>query len=182
MREKKDFDPSQDLSTADPPKAEGYDASIDEIGPWSEVKLEILRRYAQEYSNILTRQEHPRLRHLYIDAFAGGGVHISKKTKELVPGSPLNALLIEPPFKEYHFIELDSKKVEVLDILAGEREDVFIYPGDCNRILLEQVFPRARYEDYARALCLLDPYGLHLNWEVIQVAGESKGLSVNNLI
>ena len=32
--------------------------------------------------------------------------------------------------------------------------------GDCNHILLRQVLPRARYEDYRRALCLLDPYGL----------------------
>ncbi len=29
---------------------------IDEIGPWSEVKLEILKRYATEYSKILANQ------------------------------------------------------------------------------------------------------------------------------
>jgi glucose-6-phosphate 1-dehydrogenase len=33
-----------------------------------------------------------------------------------------------------------------------------------------KVFPRVRYEDYRRALCFLDPYGLH-KWAVIE-AGE----------
>jgi three-Cys-motif partner protein len=35
-----------------------------------------------------------------------------------------------------------------------------------------------RYEDYARGLCLLDPYGLHLNWEVIYRAGQMKSIEV----
>ncbi len=30
---------------------------IDEIGPWSEVKLDILKRYAVEYSKILSSHE-----------------------------------------------------------------------------------------------------------------------------
>jgi three-Cys-motif partner protein len=31
-----------------------------------------------------------------------------------------------------------------------------------------------QYSDYKRALCLLDPYGLHLDWEVMQIAGQLK--------
>jgi three-Cys-motif partner protein len=38
-------------------------------------------------------------------------------------------------------------------------------------VLLENIFPNVKYENYRRALCLLDPYGLHLKWEVIQTAG-----------
>ena len=34
---------------------------IDEIGPWSEVKLDILKRYAVEYSKILSNQKDPAL-------------------------------------------------------------------------------------------------------------------------
>ena len=29
-----------------------------------------------------------------------------------------------------------------------------------------------KYEDYRRALCVLDPYGLQLNWEIISTAGK----------
>ena len=61
---------------------------LDEIGYWSEIKLDIARKYAQAYSNVLANQRHIS-GYLYIDAFAGAGVHISKQTGEFVSGSPL---------------------------------------------------------------------------------------------
>jgi three-Cys-motif partner protein len=147
---------------------------FDEIGYWSEIKLEIIRKYAAAYSTILSTRTRPRLKHLYIDAFAGAGIHLSKSTGEFVRGSPLNALYVKPPFVEYHFIDLNSSKTGHLRGLIGERSDVHVYEGDCNTILLNEVFPRARYKDYRRALCLLDPYGLHLDWNVIATAGQLK--------
>ena len=143
---------------------------FDEIGAWSEIKLEIIRKYAAAYSTILTRQ--PGLRHVYIDAFAGPGVHVSRDTGEFVPGSPLNALRVEPPFREYHLIDLDGDKIESLRMRVGDRRDVHLYRGDGNDVLLARVFPGLRRQDARRALCLLDPYGLQLRWEVIQSAGE----------
>lgn len=145
---------------------------FDEIGYWSEVKLEIIKEYASAYGVAFANR--PYLSRLYIDGFAGAGVHISKTTKESVPGSPTNALLVEPPFHEYHFVDLNTGKANNLRQIAGDRlnRDVFVYEGDCNDILLNLVFPRVRYEDYRRALCILDPYGLHLNWEVIKTAGK----------
>lgn len=147
---------------------------FDEIGYWSEIKLEIVRKYAAAYSTILSTRTKPRLKHLYIDAFAGAGIHLSKSTGEFVRGSPLNALYVRPPFVEYHFIDLDSSKTGHLRGLIGERSDAHVYEGDCNTILLNEVFPRVRYKDYRRALCLLDPYGLHLDWNVIATAGQLK--------
>lgn len=69
---------------------------FDHIGYWSEVKLEIVRRYAEAYSRILAAQTNPRLCHVYIDGFSGPGVHVSKTSGEFVLGSPLNALLVQP--------------------------------------------------------------------------------------
>src|SRR5262249_12642825 len=51
------------------------------------------------------------------------------------------------------------------------------YHGDCNEILLE-VLPRVRYERYQLGLCLLDPYGLHLNWDVIRKIGEMESIEM----
>jgi three-Cys-motif partner protein len=150
--------------------------AIGEIGPWSEVKLEILKRYATEYSKILSNQA--RLSHEYIDAFAGAGVHLSRTTGEMVRGSPLNALLVQPPFKEYHLIDMDGDKVKSLEQLIGNRGDVHIYEGDCNKVLLDKIFPHVRFENFKRGLCLLDPYGLHLEWRVIEAAGKLKSLDV----
>jgi three-Cys-motif partner protein len=55
---------------------------------------------------------------------------------------------------------------------------VYIYEGDCNELLLDRVYPRVRFHDYRRALCLLDPYGLHLDWRVIETAGCMKSLEI----
>lgn len=151
-------------------------SKFDEIGYWSEIKLDIIKQYATEYSKIITAQG--RLSHVYIDAFAGAGIHISKTSQEPVLGSPLQALHVRPPFHEFHLIDLDNKKVAALKSIIGDRSNVHIYSGDCNQILLKEVFPKVQYGQYRRGLCLLDPYGLHLNWEVIKTAGEMKTLDM----
>ena len=163
---------------AEPSRTWDQEGTIDAIGPWSEIKLDVLSRYAVEYSKIITHQDRASLRHIYIDAFAGGGRHFAKKTGQIVPGSPLRALDVRPPFVEYHFVEKNEKKVKALEQLVPGRKDVWIHQGNCNEILLEKVFPRARYDDFARGLCFLDPYGLHLDWTVIQEAGKSRSIEL----
>jgi three-Cys-motif partner protein len=151
---------------------------FDEIGYWSEVKLEIVREYAAAYSKILSAQKSPPLHHIYIDGFCGSGVHIAKRSGEFVRGSPLNALAVDPPFREYFLLDLDGDKVDHLRGLVGDRDDVHVLAGDCNQVLLEQVFPNVRWEQYRRGLCLLDPYGLHLDWRVIEEAGKMKTIDL----
>jgi three-Cys-motif partner protein len=148
---------------------------FDTIGYWSEVKLEIISEYAKAYSQILTSN---RLHHVYIDAFAGAGMHLSKTKGGFVPGSPLNALAIKPPFKEFHLIDLDSTKTQQLRQLTEGQKGVSIYEGDCNEILLTKVFPQVQYAQYRRGLCLLDPYGLHLDWRVIQTAAQMQSIEI----
>jgi len=149
----------------------------DEIGYWTEIKHQIIKEYAKAYSIIMSAQK-VHFHYLYIDAFAGSGTHKSKGTGEFVLGSPLHALNVDPPFHEYHFIELRPQKVESLEKLVGPRSDVKIYLGDCNKILLESVLPLARREDYSRALCVLDPYGMHIDWEVVQKIGLMKSVEI----
>lgn len=149
---------------------------LDEIGVWSEIKLQIIKEYAAAYSKILSANK--KFYHVYIDAFAGSGVHKRKSDGEFVDGSPVNALQITPPFKHYYFIDLDPDKSGFLANLVGDREDVTAKVGDCNVVLLEEVFPQVKYEDYRRGLCLLDPYGLHLDWRVIETAGRMKSIEI----
>ncbi|UCH92795.1 MAG: three-Cys-motif partner protein TcmP [Candidatus Aminicenantes bacterium] len=152
--------------------------NFDEIGYWSEIKLDIVKDYAKAYSTIMSSEKQKSFYHIYIDGFSGAGKHFSKTSKDFVPGSPLNALLITPPFREFHLIDLDGDKIGELKKIVGERQDVNIYKGDCNEILLKDIFPEVRYEDYRRGLCLLDPYGLHLNWEVIRTAGQLRTIDM----
>jgi three-Cys-motif partner protein len=165
--------PTQNASVSRPEQLK-----FDVIGYWSEVKLDIIREYAKAYSTILSAQRNPCFSHVYIDAFAGAGIHISKTSGQEIVGSPLNAINTEPPFCEYHLIDLDGSKIQHLQSLIGERSDVRIYQGDCNCIMLDQVLPRVRFEDYRRGLCLLDPYGLHLDWGVIHAIGPPQAIDL----
>jgi three-Cys-motif partner protein len=149
---------------------------FDEIGIWSELKLEIVEQYGAAYTKAFSRT--PKLKKYYIDGFSGAGVHLSKKTKALVEGSPSRALKVQPPFDGYCFIDLNADKTGYLRSLCGKRPDVDIHTGDSNKYLIETVLPRIQYEKYTRALCLLDPYGLHLDWEVILQAGQSRAVDM----
>ncbi|MBC8472812.1 MAG: three-Cys-motif partner protein TcmP [Planctomycetes bacterium] len=148
---------------------------FDEIGYWSEIKLDIIKEYASAYSTIMNKKS---FRYYYIDGFAGAGVHVSKSTGEFVPGSPTNAFNVKPPFSGYHFIDLDGDKVDLLKEITSGSPNVDVYEGDCNRILLDKVLPAIQYKEYKRALCVLDPYGLHLDWDIISMAGQSKAIEV----
>jgi len=146
---------------------------FDNIGIWSEIKLEIIKKYASAFTTIMKNQSWCS-GYVYIDAFAGAGVNISRRTSEFISGSPLNALEIENPFTEYHFIDIDRVKAEALEILTQEKSGIRIYPEDCNEALLRKIFPSLQYESKKRALCVLDPYGLHLRWETIMEAAKLK--------
>lgn len=151
--------------------------NLDKVGPWTEVKLRILKDYSAAYAQILKRQS--SIKHFaYIDGFAGAGAHISKTTGKRIPGSPQIALDIQPHFSHYHFIDLDGKRVQQLRELAGTRPDVTVYSGDCNSILIDEVFPKCRYDKFRRALCLLDPYELNPNWQVVVTAGKMKSIEI----
>ncbi len=148
---------------------------IDEVGYWTEIKLSILDKYAKPYNQILHANH---LKTIYIDAFAGAGHHRAKGSDRIVQGSPLRALNVQPPFNFFHFIDVDNARVQELKRLATGRSNVKVHHGDCNEILLDNVFPTISYANYQRALCILDPYGLHLDWRVTKAAGASRVIEI----
>lgn len=150
----------------------------DDIGIWSEIKLEIVKEYAAAYSRILGKHKDPAFYHVYIDAFAGSGINVSRTTGKFVLGSPLNALAVYPPFRKFYFIDIDDVKVKSLQKIVGPREDVHIYGGDCNNILLNDVFPKVKYDKYQRGLCFLDPYKINLDWRVILTAAKMRSIEI----
>jgi len=148
-----------------------FDFRPDSVGYWTEVKLEIVKKYAAAYATILSKQPGIR-RFIYIDGFAGSGKVWSEDGRAEIPGSVENALAIKPPFSEFHLIDLDKNKAAQLKALQEQNKSVRVYEGNCNSILLEEVFPRCKYGDFARGLCLLDPYGLDVDWDVLEAAGK----------
>jgi len=148
---------------------------FDEIGYWSELKLEIVEKYGAAYT---TAFKNTRLKKYYIDGLCGAGIHLSKKTATQVEGSPSRALKIFPPFDAYYFIDIDEEKTSYLQTICGNRSDVHIHTGDSTEYLTKELLPKIQFKNYERALCLLDPYGLHIDWEVMYQAGQSKAIDM----
>jgi three-Cys-motif partner protein len=148
---------------------------FDEIGDWSELKLEIVEKYGAAYTTAFANAP---LRKFYVDAFSGAGVHVSKTTRAMVDGSPVRALRVTPPFDHFHFIDMDADKLAHLQTLCADRSNVTIHMGDASSYLTKTILPTIHYEKYNRALCLFDPYGLHLEWQAIQMAGRSGAIDM----
>jgi len=149
---------------------------FDEVGYWSEIKLEIVEKYGAAYTSAFRNARN--LKKYYIDGFSGAGVHVSKRTRGAVEGSPARALNVRPPFDGFYFIDMNADKTAYLQKLCGDRKDVHIHTGDSNTYLAKKLLPIIQYEKFNRALCLLDPYGLHLDWDVMLKAGQSKAIDM----
>jgi three-Cys-motif partner protein len=149
---------------------------FDEVGIWSELKLEIVEKYGSAYTRAFTNS--PRLKKYYIDAFSGAGAHISKRSGGQIEGSPARALKTSPRFDGFFFIDMNEKKTAHLQSLCAGRKDVHIETGDASKYLIDKLLPTIKYENYDRALCLFDPYGLHLRWRAMEMAGQSRAIDM----
>jgi len=137
----------------------------EEIGAWTELKLEYIRKYLGAYSNILNLAGFKE--YYFVDTFAGSGICRSKKTKKAVPGSPMIALSIQPSFTKYFFIELDHNKIMKLEEMRKKyfpQKDIIITEGDCN-IKIDSILNQIR--DDIPFVALLDPQAGDLYWETI---------------
>jgi three-Cys-motif partner protein len=149
---------------------------FDKVGRWSVLKLDIIERYGSAYATAFNVSGR-RLKKYYIDGFSGAGAHVVKKTGQQIEGSPARALKITPPFDGFYFIDLDKNKTAYLQKLCEGRSDVQIINDDANTYL-RTLLPTIQFKKFNRALCVLDPYGLHLDWEVVQLAGQSEAVDL----
>src|SRR5262249_29303134 len=149
---------------------------LDRLNSWSIVKHDIVSKYLSAYTTILHQQRWVK-RYVYIDAFAGAGVAVDAESDQLVAAGALRALDVEPRFSEYHFIEKNPQKVELLQRLARDRNDAVVHLGDY-RTVLPNLLERCRYTDYARGLCLLDPYGLSVDFSMLEEIAAMKSVEI----
>lgn len=148
---------------------------FDEVGIWSELKLEIVESYGSAYTKAFANQN---LKKYYIDAFSGPGVHISKKSGDQIDGSPARALRANPSFDGFYFIDMDEEKTAHFKTLCADQNNVHIETGDASAYLIQTLLPKIKYENFNRALCLFDPYGLHLDWHAMEMAGKSRAVDM----
>src|ERR1700752_2895221 len=77
-------------------------------------KLDVVAKYLVAYVTVMKKQN---FRLFYVDGFAGSGASTSKAeaekaqdptlfpTSDVLDGSPIRALTVEPPFDQYIFVE-----------------------------------------------------------------------------
>lgn len=152
----------------------------DVVGPWSEDKLMLLRKYLGAYTLIMQGQKWCQNGYHYIDAFAGTSRPRARDEQRYIDGSPRVALTIRYPFKSYTFIERKPWRVQQLEDLRVEfpDRDIRIREGDCNTIITTEVTPSIRYDRYNRGLIFLDPFGMEVEWSSIQEIADTRALEV----
>lgn len=141
----------------------------------------------------------------YIDAFAGGGVARVRsvesepapgfsadlfgaepaapepEVQQVIDGSPRVALNLTQPFDRLRFIERNPRRVALLRALQDEHpgRDIKIIEQDCNQWLREKVIgaPAGTWQR-TRAVVFLDPFGMHVPWDIIEGLGALNGVEI----
>ncbi len=174
---------------------------LPEVGPWAQEKHERLRKYLSAYTRIMAKQS---FRYVYVDAFAGPGrarVRASthddptydifnlgeefrkdEEAKQLLDGSPVVALDIEPPFTHYVFLEREPDRVEMLEKLEHQykgRRQIVIRRGDCNDYLNHKLVDNPQIDwRIWRAVVFLDPFGMQVSWKTIARLAATRAIEV----
>jgi len=143
-------------------------------GPWTEIKLDVLRRYLDAYLTALKNQP---FSFIYIDAFAGSGEYTPADSPTTKSGSARLALE-SAGFDRYCFIETKDAHYERLQELTQQFPDrqIELYHGDANELL-----PRILIElspSTWRGVIFLDPYGMNVDWTTLQAVAKTELLDV----
>jgi three-Cys-motif partner protein len=146
------------------------------IGPWTEKKLKFVLNYLLAYSNILDRTGYyPDYR--FIDAFCGNGFCARRSDGNIIRGSAVVSLCINPPFKKYYFIDSDRTKTtelqKTIDIKFTKlKNNISVYCGDANKIISEVLND---IPDNIPFMALLDPQAGDLEWDtIIKISQKNK--------
>lgn len=179
-------------------------------GKWTTEKLERLRKYLHAYVQIMKEQTWCEF--CYIDAFAGTGYNTPKQaddnestlallpevaapdTQAFLDSSVRSALLTNPPFMQYVFIEKDENKAAELHKLKAEfpqlADRIAPVTGDANHEI-QRICSTWNWKK-RRAVLFLDPFGMQVTWATIEAVAKTgaidmwllfpAGIGVNRLL
>lgn len=151
-------------------------------GPWTQIKLDLLRRYLISFNKALQNRpsaQRPFAR-IYIDAFAGTGeceIRTDEQTVATIEGSAKIALETVPAFDEVHLIDLNPIHVEELNRLTSTYETkVKVHLDEANNAINKLL--GSRNWNNSRGVIFLDPYGMTVPWTTLQRIAATKALDV----
>lgn len=155
-------------------------------------KLDVVANYLAAYVTVMKKQDFCLY---YVDGFAGSGASTSKAessksddptlfaTTDVIEGSPVRALGVEPAFDHHIFIEKSEENVLSLSALRAEfpTRQIEIVHGDANERLRE-FCDRISAHRLGRAVVFLDPFGLSVRWQTIERLAATKKVDLWYLV
>lgn len=166
-------------------------------GDWTELKLQLVEKYLKAYAQIM-KDKH--FVYVYIDAFAGTGYRTLKdaedqtflpiselteqESQRFLDGSARIALKVKPRFSRYIFIEQDPIRYKELDKLKEEfpdlAEDIILKNQDANEYIKENFGdnPAWMQKHRRRAVMFLDPFGMQVKWETINIIAKTQAIDL----
>lgn len=149
---------------------------VDELrewGDWTQLKLEILAKYLDEFTTASKRVDS----RVFLDAFAGQGRGRSRTTGDVFEGSARIALNVsDPGFTHLRYFERDPANARQLrQALASEYpgRDIEVFEGDCNDRIPEAL-AELRAVSWAPTFAFLDPDGIQLRWTTLRALAAHK--------
>ena len=163
-------------------------------GDWTDNKLAKVRAYLPAYIKVLSDKG---FKTGYIDAFAGTGYRTSRPICQDDPGlfeeieasdaqnysdgSARIALMVEPAFDKYIFIEKDPEKCSALLTLKNEfpalATRVEVCNGDANDVIARMCSEKMDWSRH-RAVMFLDPYGMQVEWKTVELVAATKAIDL----
>ena len=166
-------------------------------------KLETVQRYLQAYVTALKFQP---FKLLYVDACAGSGSSVPKgaldasesqqtaldgfavpvaDTDEIIVGSAIRALGVNPPFHNYLLNDVKQANVDALrkavrDDFPHLADRVELTRLDANE-MLRQLCESQNWRE-TRAVVFLDPFGLQINYETLERLGRTRAVDLWYLV
>jgi three-Cys-motif partner protein len=150
-------------------------------------RLRSWRCWADTYTTALQKQP---FRKAYIDAFAGTGSRTSRRSADqatlfpdleagILDGSARTALLSQPRFDRYVFIEQNQRRCGELERLKEQfptlAQDIDVKLGDANAEI--QSLCEGDWRD-RRAVLFLDPYGMQVEWATIEAVARTRAIDM----
>lgn len=144
-------------------------------GFWSELKLSLLKDYLEAFTTASKGQS----RLVYLDAFAGQTLNVSRTTGTEFHGSARIALEVsDPPFTQLRYFELKPERARELEATLRRDypgRDIVVYPEDCNIAMMNALRDLENLR-WAPTFAFLDPDGMQLKWMTLQkIADHKKG-------
>ncbi|MCL2220197.1 MAG: three-Cys-motif partner protein TcmP [Chitinispirillia bacterium] len=158
---------------------------------WTIAKLDAFKKYVDAYLTIMEVHKHKgNWLTLYFDGFAGSGdcgaekgsvkakaesllldFGIEEADTEIYKGAAERVLELKKKFNYYYFIDLDEQSLKKLQERLTRFDmgpQLQFRAGDANKYIAELAAALKRNKKF-KALVLLDPFGMQINWESIEL-------------